>query len=692
MKTSLALIGVVLGSAAAYARTEQPDTPAEELHEVVIEAPKVIRKADMDVYHPSKSAVENSKNGMQLLTNLMILTLNVSDVMGKITASGQAVQVRINGRKATVEEVKNILPETIKRVEWIDDPGLRYGGASYVLNVIVANPTLGGSLMTEGRQAVSEKWGDYRVDAKFNIGRSQWNVGAYYKLSEDIDVHREYTETFTYPDGTSLTRNEKPLGGSIDGSNGSVWASYNYIKPDTTVFFVQLRAHRTFSDKGVFNGLLNLSNGERDIKLTDGRGSLGTTPSFSAYLEQHFAHKQTLVVDFSASLYDGHSYSDYLEQYPDATDYITDIHTYVKDRNQAYGLEADYIKRWTNSRFTAGASYTANRNRSEYLNLGGEVFHQRQDRAYVFAEYFQRVKKFSFTAGVGAQYTDFRFRESDQGSNSWNFRPRASVSYRINDNHQLRLNFSTWQSAPTLAQTNVAPQQLDGFQWSIGNPSLKTSNSYMLTFRYSYGLFKRVYGTFGVRAFTSPNAIAPYMFWEGDKLVSTYENSKGLKNLTFWLAPQIDVIPDWLVLSGTLQFRAERMRGTGYTHTNSAWSGDVAAQLMHWGFVLTCQYQRSQRDLFGEKITWGESFSVIDLSYNYKKWQFGAGMLMPFGKYDNGSQSVSRWNINEQHVRLNFRMPYISIAYNLQWGRQKRGAQKLINADASADQSTVGSR
>ena len=96
MKTSLALIGVVFGSAAAYARTEQPDTLAEELHEVVIEAPKVIRKADMDVYHPSKSAVENSKNGMQLLTNLMIPTLNVSDVMGKITASGQAGQVRIN--------------------------------------------------------------------------------------------------------------------------------------------------------------------------------------------------------------------------------------------------------------------------------------------------------------------------------------------------------------------------------------------------------------------------------------------------------------------------------------------------------------------------------------------------------------------------------------------------------------------
>ena len=46
MKTSLALIGVVLGSAAAYARTEQPDTPAEELHEMVIESPSC-RNAEM---------------------------------------------------------------------------------------------------------------------------------------------------------------------------------------------------------------------------------------------------------------------------------------------------------------------------------------------------------------------------------------------------------------------------------------------------------------------------------------------------------------------------------------------------------------------------------------------------------------------------------------------------------------------
>ena len=96
---------------AIAAAQETIDTIAtQELDEIVIQAPKVIRKSDMDVYHPSKSAVDNSKNGMQLIRNLMIPTLTVNDAFGSITAAGQSVQVRINGRVATIEQVKALLP------------------------------------------------------------------------------------------------------------------------------------------------------------------------------------------------------------------------------------------------------------------------------------------------------------------------------------------------------------------------------------------------------------------------------------------------------------------------------------------------------------------------------------------------------------------------------------------------------
>lgn len=692
MERYLISISLLCVPVALAAQTETADSvPEQSLQEIVIEAPKVIHKADMDVYHPSKSAVENSKNGMQLLDNLMIPALTVSDALGTVQASGESVQLRINGRESTVDQVRALLPETVRRVEWIDNPGLRYGGASYVLNFIVANPTAGGSLQASGRQALNTAWGFYMADAKFNSGRSQWEAGANFKLTNKIKTHRDYTETFTYPDGSSLTRNEDSRGGSMDNSMGNVWASYSFIKPDTTVFMAELGWNQGFTDKFLYRGLLSLSDGSPDILLTDSHGDKGSTPSLSLYWQQSLPRKQTLIVSFNGSFYFGRTYSDYIERHGDATSPIADIHTNIRDRNQAYAVEADYIKNWANARFTAGVNYSANRNRSQYMNLDGQIFHQRQDRVYLFAEYFRRMGKWTATVGMGVQYTDFLFRESDRGNHSWSPRPQATLTYSPGRNHNLRLSFTSWQSTPSLSETNVVPQQLDGFQWRVGNQNLKTASSYMLTLRYSFNL-PRVNGMFGIRAFTSPDAITPLLRWEGDRLLTTYENSRGLQNLSFFIAPQIEIIPGWLEASGYVQYRMERMRGAGYSLRHNCWSGNASVRLMHWGFVLTGQYMRSERDLWGEKISWGEDLNVIDLSYNWKSWQFGAGVIMPFGKYDQGSKSLSKWNRNEQHQRLDMRMMFVSVSYNLQWGRQRRGAEKLIDVNADADRSKAGGR
>ena len=174
-KNKVILFYLFLTFVASNAQVETTDSiETNILDEIVIEAPKVIRKADMDVYYPSKSAVDNSKNGMQLLNNLMIPSMFVNDALGSVTAAGQSVQVRINGRQATIDQVRALLPETIKRVEWIENPSLIYNGANYVLNVIVANPTLGGSLMLRAMPSLVANFGNYNGNVKLNNGRSQW--------------------------------------------------------------------------------------------------------------------------------------------------------------------------------------------------------------------------------------------------------------------------------------------------------------------------------------------------------------------------------------------------------------------------------------------------------------------------------------------------------------------------------------
>lgn len=662
-----------------------------ELEEIVIAAPKTIRKADMDVYYPSKRAVEYSKNGVQLLSNLMIPTLSVNDALGSVQAAGQSVQLRINGREASIDEVKALLPETIKRVEWIDNPGLRYNGATHVLNLIVANPALGGSVMLQSRPVLNQMFGNYFADTKFNDGRSQWNAGARFKLTEDLKAHRDYMETFIYPDGKKLTRLETPESGKIDNSQGSAWISYSYMKPDTTIFYVSLKAWRNFSDKYLYNGIMSLNDDTNDIHISDSHGSVGTTPYFSTYFEQHFANKQIIALDFGASMYVGNSYSNHSERLEATGMNLNDIHTNIKDRNQAYRIEANYIKDWRNSRLTAGGSYSANRNRSTYTNLDNSTFHQSQDKLYFFGEYFHRLGRFTLRTGIGLQYTSLKFKETEQGNKSWQLRPQATVTYTPNSTHQFRLNFTSWQTSPSLHETNIVSQQVDGIQWTVGNPNLKTSTSYMLSLRYSFTL-RQANGSFGIDGFSSPDAITPYLYWDNNRLITTYENSKGLQNIRFWIATQIEVIPGWFSVSGMLRYTAERQKGTEYKLYNHCWSGDASAMITHWGFTVNVQYEKANKSLFGEKISWGEERSIIDLSYHWKNWEFGSGILMPFGKYDQGTKLLSKWSQNEQHMRINMRMPYITIGYNMHWGRKRNSVNKIISNDPSVQKSSASNR
>ena len=96
-KSFIAILTMVAGGSVVYAQdtvvNPQPvgvdsDTisAASELSEVVIEAPRLVRKADMDLYYPSESAVANSKNGMQMLRNLMIPSINVNEALGMVTS------------------------------------------------------------------------------------------------------------------------------------------------------------------------------------------------------------------------------------------------------------------------------------------------------------------------------------------------------------------------------------------------------------------------------------------------------------------------------------------------------------------------------------------------------------------------------------------------------------------------------
>lgn len=53
----------------------------------------------------------------------------------------------------------------------------------------------------------------------------------------------------------------------------------------------------------------------------------------------------------------------------------------------------------------------------------------------------------------------------------------------------------------------------------------------------------RLMGQAGAAAFTQPDEIVANSYWEGDRLVNSYENSRVGRGLVFWFSPQVEVIP-----------------------------------------------------------------------------------------------------------------------------------------------------
>ena len=68
------------------------------------------------------------------------------------------VQIRINGVIATKTELINMNPKLVKNIEFIDNPGVRYGeNVGYVLNIRTAKSKQGGAIGIDLNNAFNNK-------------------------------------------------------------------------------------------------------------------------------------------------------------------------------------------------------------------------------------------------------------------------------------------------------------------------------------------------------------------------------------------------------------------------------------------------------------------------------------------------------------------------------------------------------
>jgi len=415
--------------------TIQMQEGATELGEVVVESQAIIQKVDRQILLPSKEQMQASSDGVSLLQNLQIPRIVISPIDNSVkTLSDESVQLRINGVEASTADVKAINPKDIIRVEYHDQPGVRYNGAAAVVDYIVKHRDTGGSLMLAGTNGLTLPGiGNYYLAGKVHFGKSSLQAVATY-APYDIYWTRTNNETYHFSTG-KIENNEVGEPTRYKTYPVNVSLNYNWTNGDKNMLNIRLRDNMAYTPYGSSDRDSRLFQPTDSFEIHDHDKSSSQSPSLDIYYQHNLPHKQHLYFDVVGTYINTHSDRRF-EQLPLSTLSDSGLSTlseavYVLScvRGDKWSLigEAIYEKEWENIMLTVGARHNQQWVKNTYCGNTDATVNMTTAETYAFAEMRHRVDKFSYVVGIGAMHT--LIDQAGQKQSTWIARPQLTMSY-----------------------------------------------------------------------------------------------------------------------------------------------------------------------------------------------------------------------------------------------------------------------
>ena len=670
--------------------TIQMQEGATELGEVVVESQAIIQKVDRQILLPSKEQTQASSDGVSLLQNLQIPRIVISPIDNSVkTLSDESVQLRINGIEASTADVKAINPKDIIRVEYHDQPGVRYNGAAAVVDYIVKHRDTGGSLMLAGTNGLTLPGiGYYYLAGKVHFNKSSLQAIASYS-PYDIYWTRTNNETYNFSTG-KVENNEVGEPTRYKTYPVNVSLNYNWTNGDKNMLNIRLRDNMAYTPYGASDRDSRLYQPTDSFEIHDHDKSSSQSPSLDIYYQHNLPHKQHLYFDVVGTYINTHSDRQFL-QTPlrgSASTDTTDVISRVRGDKWSLIGEAIYEKEWENIMLTVGARHNQQWVKNTYLGSTEATVNMTTAETYAFAEMRHRVDKFSYVVGIGAMHT--LINQAGQKQSTWIARPQLTMSYDFGKGWFWKYKGYVSGYQPSLSQLSDITQQIDKYQMRRGNPNLKSvmyvSNEMELSWQskhvnlnlwanYSYDNKPIMEETFEEIIDGSPYAIR------------MYDNQRGYHKLHVSPSVQVKLLDNKLMFNVTPFVKYMVSQGNNYhhEHVNYGVRGGIFYLLKGWRFfadVVTAQH-----NLWGETLTFGELTHDIGINYNSEHFGFGIMMVNPFSPH--GSTTVTKdlsalAPTANTAVMHNYRQVLmLNFNINLDFGTRAstRGYQRINNED-----------
>ena len=668
------------------------------LSEVVVEGDAVIQKVDRQILLPNKEQLGASSDGMSLLQNLQIprIVVNPADNTVK-TLANQDVQLRINGIEASNSEVMAINPKDVIRIEYHDQPGVRYNGAAAVINYIVKHRDTGGNLMLNASNGVTMPgWGEYHLAGKVNFGKSSFSLMTHYS-PRDIYWTRTNAETYYFSQKSKVV-SQKPY--TIENREVgeptrfkmnpvNIGLTYNWTNGEKNRVQIALRDFMKFTPHSKTNRDSRLYQGTDSFAIHDHESSRSISPSLDIYYEHNLPDDHHLYFDLVGT-YINSSNDRRFEQTPlgETVADTTDVLSRVKGNKYSLIGEAIYEKDWENIALTVGVRH--NQQWMENLYKGQSDQGQSTKvsmttaETYAFAEVQQRIKQFSYAVGIGAMHT--YIEQAGQKQSNWIARPQLTMSYDFGKGVFWKYKGYVSGYQPSLSAMSDVAQQIDKYQIRQGNPNLKpvmfVANEMQLSWQ-SKHVNLNLWATYSYDHKPIMDETFEQLIDGQSYAIRTYANHRGFHRLQVAPSVQVRVLQNHLIFTVAPFANYYVSLGNSYTHKhfNPGVRASIMGMYKGWQFFgeVTTRYN----NLWGETLEYGEFYHHIGLGYNADKWGFRAMLMNPFSVkgYSIETKDLSALAPNTQHAEMrDFRqMLILNFHCNLDFGTQRHENGKRIN-------------
>ena len=686
--------------------TLRMDTSMFKLAEVTVEAQSVIQKADKQVLLPNKEQRKASHDGMSLLQNLQIprIVVNPADNTVK-TLANQDVQLRINGIEASNSEVMAINPKDVIRIEYHDQPGVRFNGAAAVINYIVKHRDTGGNLMLNASNGVTMPgWGEYHLSGKVNCGKSSFSLMTHYS-PRDIYWTRTNAETYNFLTGTIENREVgEPTRFKMNPVN--IGLTYNWTNGEKNMLNITLRDFMKFTPHSKTNRDSHLYQGTDSFAIHDHESSKSISPSLDIYYEHNLPDDHHLYFDLVGT-YINSSNDRRFEQTPlgETVADTTDVTSRVKGNKYSLIGEAIYEKDWENIALTVGVRhnqqwvenrYASGTNEKMVNDPYGEADRSTAGRlemvnvsmttaeTYAFAEVQQRVKQFSYAVGIGAMHT--YIEQAGQKQSNWIARPQLTLSYDFGKGVFWKYKGYVSGYQPSLSAMSDVAQQIDKYQIRQGNPNLKpvmfVANEMQLSWQ-SKHVNLNLWANYSYDHQPIMDETFEQLIDGQSYAVRTYANHRGFHRLQVAPSVQVRLLQNKLIFTVAPFANYYVSLGNSYTHKHFNPGVRASFMGMYNGWQFFGEVTTRSNNLWGETLEYGEFYHHIGVGYNADKWGFRAMLMNPFSVkgYSIETKDLSALAPNTQHAEMrDFRqMLILNFHCNLDFGTQRRDSGKRIN-------------